>query len=357
MRRSGGGGQVPQPGQDLGEQAVVAGREPQDQVAAWRQPHAISRHRRWRSCLAAAHAVPVRVLPCVGGELVQPAAMLARQAPHIQAMFTWGIRGGAGAHRACCRGVLHRGAVPYQCSAATALPGWYVQVRRDGAYRPALASSGIGRRAGPVQVRAPDRGRGDLAGPTRGQQPVSAATSPAVLRTRSGAVHVVHRASVFACRQQPPQRRSACAIAACARRGAPPAARVACSRASHPPPPAAGCPGAAQQPGALDAGHRCRHPGRPARSRLGPGGHVRAAHPLPLVAIGHAALLPAVHLHSVVSMSIVTGPSVSAATRARAASVQHPPGHRRQAMLHRLPLRLVIRLASPPSCCTPPLTA
>ena len=40
-----------------------------------------------------------------------------------------------------------------------------------------------------------------------------------------------------------------------------------------------------------------------------------------------------------VSRSIVTGPPASAAARGAGSSVQHPPGHRRQAGLHRLPLR------------------
>jgi len=74
VRRSGGCGQVPQPGQDLGQEAV-AGREPQGQVAGQPagdgdQPPAQGGDHG----LAAAHAVPVQDVLAGGGggELVQP---------------------------------------------------------------------------------------------------------------------------------------------------------------------------------------------------------------------------------------------------------------------------------------------
>ena len=68
---------------------------------------------------------------------------------------------------------------------------------------------------------------------------------------------------------------------------------------------------------------------------LGPGRHVRQAHPLALMVIGHAALLPAVDFH-------VGGVQVDRDRAAgqrrgplRGQQVQHPPGHRRQATLNR----------------------
>jgi len=71
---------------------------------------------------------------------------------------------------------------------------------------------------------------------------------------------------------------------------------------------------------------------------FGPGRHVRPAHPLALMVIRHAALLPAVDLH-------VGGVQVDRDRAAgqrrgplRGQQVQHPPGHRRQATLHRCPL-------------------
>ena len=72
---------------------------------------------------------------------------------------------------------------------------------------------------------------------------------------------------------------------------------------------------------------------------LGPGRHVRPAHPLALMVIRHAALLAAVDLH-------IRGVQVDRDRAAgqrrgplRRQQVQHPPGHRRQATLNRCPLR------------------
>ncbi len=72
---------------------------------------------------------------------------------------------------------------------------------------------------------------------------------------------------------------------------------------------------------------------------LGPGRHVRAAHPLPLVVIGHPALLAAVHLH--VRGIQVDGHRPSGQRRGtfRWQQRHHPDGDRRQAGLHRPPLR------------------
>ena len=86
VRRSGGCGQVLQPGQDLGQEAV-AGREPQGQVAGVAdqpagdgdQPPSQGRDHG----LAAAHAVPVQDVLAggKGGELVQPGGPLIRLLP------------------------------------------------------------------------------------------------------------------------------------------------------------------------------------------------------------------------------------------------------------------------------------
>ena len=71
---------------------------------------------------------------------------------------------------------------------------------------------------------------------------------------------------------------------------------------------------------------------------LGPGGHVRAADPLALVVIGHAALLPAVDLHVSGVQVDRDRPAGQRRRPRRGQHVQHPPGHRRQAGLHCLPL-------------------
>ena len=72
---------------------------------------------------------------------------------------------------------------------------------------------------------------------------------------------------------------------------------------------------------------------------LGPGGHVRPPDPLALVVIGHAALLAAVDLH-VSGVQVDRDRPVGQRRRPRRGQQrQHPPGHRRQAGLHRLPLR------------------
>ena len=72
---------------------------------------------------------------------------------------------------------------------------------------------------------------------------------------------------------------------------------------------------------------------------LGPGRHVRAPDPLALIVVRHAALLPAVDLH--VGGVQVDGDRAAGQRRSplRGQQVQHPPGHRRQATLHRCPLR------------------
>ena len=72
---------------------------------------------------------------------------------------------------------------------------------------------------------------------------------------------------------------------------------------------------------------------------LGPGRHVRPPDPLALVVIGHAALLAAVDLH-VRGVQVDGDRPVGQRRRPlRGQQRQHPPGDRRQAMLHRLPLR------------------
>ena len=72
---------------------------------------------------------------------------------------------------------------------------------------------------------------------------------------------------------------------------------------------------------------------------LGPGRHVRPPDPLALVVIGHAAFLAAVDLH--VSGVQVDGDRPFGQRRGprRRQQRQHPAGHRRQAVLDRLPLR------------------
>ena len=72
--------------------------------------------------------------------------------------------------------------------------------------------------------------------------------------------------------------------------------------------------------------------------RLRPGGHVRAADPLALVVIGHAALLAAVDLH--VGGVQVDGdrPAGQGRRPLRGQQRQHTAGHRRQAGLYRPPL-------------------
>ncbi len=122
VRGSGGGGQVPQPGQDLGQQAI-AGREPQDQVAGVagqpagdgdQPPPQGGDHG-----LAAAHPVPVHDVLAgrAGGELVQPGghARGEQRAPHPR-QVDLGISGRevpeGGAELAVAEQVLHRGAVP-----------------------------------------------------------------------------------------------------------------------------------------------------------------------------------------------------------------------------------------------------
>ena len=95
-RRSGGDWQVPQPAENLREQAVP-GREPQRQVAgvadqpAWDgdQPPAQGGDHG----LAATHAVPGQDVLAGGdgGELVQPGGHArGEQRPHIQARLTRG---------------------------------------------------------------------------------------------------------------------------------------------------------------------------------------------------------------------------------------------------------------------------
>ena len=71
---------------------------------------------------------------------------------------------------------------------------------------------------------------------------------------------------------------------------------------------------------------------------LGPGRHVRPADPLALVVIGHAALLAAVDLHVGGVQVDRDGAAGQRGRPLRRQQVQHPPGHRRQAGLHRLPL-------------------
>ena len=72
---------------------------------------------------------------------------------------------------------------------------------------------------------------------------------------------------------------------------------------------------------------------------LGPARDVRSADPLALVVIGHAALLAAVDLH--IGGVQVDGDRPLGQRRRprRGRHFQHPPGHRRQAGLHHLPLR------------------
>jgi hypothetical protein len=73
--------------------------------------------------------------------------------------------------------------------------------------------------------------------------------------------------------------------------------------------------------------------------RLRPAGHVRAADPLALVVIGHAALLATVDLH--VGSVQVDGDRPAGQGRRSLCGQQrqHPAGHRRQSGLYRLPLR------------------
>ena len=72
---------------------------------------------------------------------------------------------------------------------------------------------------------------------------------------------------------------------------------------------------------------------------LRPGRHMRTADPLPLMVIGHPALLAAVDLH--IGGVQVDGDRPAGQRRRplRRQQRQHPAGHRRQAGLHRPPLR------------------
>ena len=65
---------------------------------------------------------------------------------------------------------------------------------------------------------------------------------------------------------------------------------------------------------------------------------MRPPDPLPLVVIGHAALLAAVDLHIGGVQVDRDRPAGQRRRPFRGRQVQHPPGHRRQAMLDRLPL-------------------
>ena len=128
VRGSGRCWQLPEPGENLGKQAV-AGREPQHQVAGVadqpprdgdQPPPQGGDHG-----LAAAHAVSVHdVLACgAGGELVQPGghARGEQRAPHPRKRLTWGISRRADAaarHRACCRGT----GSPPSCDDGTSAP-------------------------------------------------------------------------------------------------------------------------------------------------------------------------------------------------------------------------------------------
>jgi hypothetical protein len=130
VRRSGECGQVLQPGQDLGKQAV-AGRQPQGQVAGVADQPAGDRDQRHRK--VAIMALPPRT-PCPARMSVravswcsQAAIVAASSSPHIQAVLTWGYPEGR------CRGaapsLLSRKMFStvvrcrYQCSAAATLSG------------------------------------------------------------------------------------------------------------------------------------------------------------------------------------------------------------------------------------------
>ena len=72
---------------------------------------------------------------------------------------------------------------------------------------------------------------------------------------------------------------------------------------------------------------------------LGPGRDVRPPDPLPLMVIGHAAFLAAVDLH-ISGVQVDRDRAISQRHGSlRRKQRQHPAGHRRQAGLHRLPLR------------------
>ena len=111
-----------------------------------------------------------------------------------------------------------------------------------------------------------------------------------------------------------------------------PEARAA--RAGRPAPGAAG-------PARSRAGHRSRRPGRrPAPPRPRPRPPRAAGHPLALMVIRHPALLPAVGVH-IRGVQVDGDRAVAHGQRRgplRRQHVQHPPGHRRQATLHRCPL-------------------
>ena len=261
--------------------------------------------------------------------------------------------------------VLHRGAVPVPVLGGHRLV-WagHVQVGQDervGVDRPGTGQ--LGERQGAlvrVQGAAPPGARvgRDLlrvqqapGGSAAGCPP---ATSPgSTRRRRSGRRPCLsHRAS------RPRRGRPAAATAArsawrrsrsrCARRGrrGPAARRSIRRRRAAPPgpkpaPPRAGRPGrGAADPARSRAGHRSRRPGRrPARSPSPPSWPRAAAHPLALVVIGHAALLAAVDLH-VGGVQVDRDRPIGQRRRPRRGQhCQHPPGHRRQAGLHRLPLR------------------
>ena len=96
----------------------------------------------------------------------------------------------------------------------------------------------------------------------------------------------------------------------------------------------------AADPARSRAGHRCAVAQVSGQHDLGlgPGRHVRPADPPALVVIGHAALLTAVDLHVRGVQIDGDRPAGQRHGPLRRQQRQHPPGHRRQAGLHRPPL-------------------
>ena len=70
--------------------------------------------------------------------------------------------------------------------------------------------------------------------------------------------------------------------------------------------------------------------------RLRPAGHVRPPRPLPLVVIGHAALLRSVHLHIGGIQVDRHRPASQRRRPRRGQQAQHPPGDRRQARFEKI---------------------